>query len=104
MEVNVIILIVSTAVSIVGIVYSVIATILKSKKTKSVKLAQIMQTLPSYIKEAETVFGGNTGAAKLVYVLNKVCIDCIKNHLDYNQDDWTVEIEEILSTPQKKEV
>ena len=104
MELNVLLLIISTAVSIVGIVYSFIATILKSRKSKSVKLGKILQALPAYIQEAETIFGAKTGVAKLAYVLNKVNMDCIKERVDFIAEDWTVEVEDILMTPQKKNI
>ena len=104
MELRELLLIVSTAVSIGGIVYSFIATILKSKKSKSVKLAKILQVLPAYIQEAEAIFGAKTGVAKLAYVLNKVNMDCIKDRVDFNAEEWTTEVEDILTTPQKKNI
>ena len=103
MELNEILLIISAAVAVIGIVYSFIETITKGSKTKRIKLAKILQTLPTYIKEAEAVFGAKTGVAKLAYVLNKINIDCLKNDIEFIEEDWKVEIEDILSTPQKKE-
>lgn len=102
MELRELLLIVSTAVSIGGIVYSFIATILKSNKSKYVKLGQILQMLPAYIQEAETIFGAKTGVAKRAYVLNKVNMDCINDRVDFNAEEWTNAIEDILTAPQKK--
>lgn len=104
MELNGIIIIISTAVSIIGIVYSFIATILKGKKSKLVRSAQILQELPTYITEAETIFGSKTGVAKLAYVLSKINIACIQEHLKFDEEAWKNQVEDILQTPQKKEV
>lgn len=104
MELNEILLIVSSAVAVAGLIYSFIETITKGSKTKRIKLAKILQTLPTYIKEAEAVFGAKTGVAKLAYVLNKINIDCLKADIDFDEDQWKVEIEDILGTPQKKNI
>jgi len=103
MELNEILLIISASVAVVGLIYSFYETITKGPKKKRIELAKILQALPSYIKEAETIFGAKTGVAKLAYVLNKINIACIKANVDFDEDQWKVEIEDILSTPQKKE-
>lgn len=103
MELNEILLIISAAVAVAGLIYSFIQTVTKGSKTKRIKLAKILQALPTYIKEAEAVFGTKTGIAKLTYVLNKINIDCIKADIEFDEEEWKVEIEDILSTPQKKE-
>ena len=102
MELQTLFLIISCAISAIGILTTIFTTLSKIKTKKSVKLAQILQSLPSYIQEAESIFGAGFGAAKLSYVLNKVNIDCLSQGLGFNSEQWTVEIEDILSTPQKK--
>lgn len=98
--------------SIAGAAVSLLAVIVRlvydykrnGALSASVKLATIVQTLPSLISEAEKIFGSKSGAAKLSYVLNRVEINCLRNNVDFNLDDFTYEVERILSTPQKKEV
>ena len=102
MELQTYFLIGSSAISLFGIIATIATTIAKQKNTKSVKLAKILQALPSYIQEAESIFGARTGVAKLAYVLNKINIDCLSSGVAFNSEEWTVEIEDILSTPQKK--
>lgn len=70
----------------------------------SVKLATIVQTLPALIVEAEKIFGSGNGAAKLAHVLNRVELSCLRSGVEFNADDFSYEVEKILSTPQKKEV
>ncbi len=89
----------------VGIVMSVVSVLINKKKNKSqklVELAKIAQKLPEFISEAENIFGAGNGAAKLTYVLNKVQIECLKNNVEFNEEQFKGEIENILSTPEKK--
>lgn len=92
----------TTAISIITTVISVFANKNKNKSQKLVELAKIVQKLPGYIQEAETIFGAGTGTAKMAYVLNKVQLDCITNKVEYNEEQFKGEIENILTTPEKK--
>lgn len=104
MNVEFIYTIVSAAIAVIGIIYSIIATIKNSKKSKTNSLAHIYHQLPEIIKTAEElVQGDGQGLAKLNYVLNTVHMKCIESGLSFNEDDWSAEIENILSTPEKKE-
>ena len=97
---------ISIATTAIGIITTIISIITNKSKTKSqklVKLAKIVQKLPGYIQEAETIFGAGTGTAKMAYVLNKVQLDCIQNKVEYSEEQFKGEIENILSTPKKKE-
>lgn len=101
MDLNFIFLIISVSISVLGIVYSILSTLLYGKKKTSVKLAKILQALPELIKDAEGIFTAEScGASKLAYVLNQVHVMCLENHLEFNPSDWAVEIEGILATPQ----
>lgn len=93
----------TTAISVITTILTIIANKSKTKSNKLVELAKIAQKLPGYIQEAEQIFGGKTGTAKLAYVLNKVQIDCITKNIEYNEEQFKGEIENILSTPEKKE-
>ena len=99
--------IITTAASIiVTAATAIIATIQNKKKNKAqkkVEYTKIIQKLPEFIKESEDIFGSGTGTAKMVYVLNKVEIECLKSGIKYLQVQFEEEIEKILTTPQKKE-
>ena len=97
---------ISIATTAIGIITTIISIVTNKSKTKSqklVELAKIVQKLPGYIQEAETIFGAGTGTAKMAYVLNKVQLDCIQNKVDYSEEQFKGEIENILATPEKKE-
>lgn len=94
------------AATAIGTFISIITIIIDKKKNKSEKLvdlAKIVQKLPEFINEAEKIFGGGTGVAKVNYVLNKVQMNCIQNKIKYDENQFKGEIEKILATPQKKE-
>ena len=93
----------STAIGIITTIISIITNKSKTKSQKLVELAKIVQKCAGYIQEAETIFGAGTGTAKMAYVLNKVQLDCIQNKVEYNEEQLKGEIENILSTPKKKE-
>lgn len=93
----------TTAIGIITTIVSITTNKSKTKSQKLVKLAKIVQKLPGYIQEAETIFGAGTGTAKMAYVLNKVQLDCITNKVEYSEEQFKGEIENILSTPEKKE-
>ena len=102
-DVNFWISIVTTAIGIITTIITIIINKSKSKSQKLVELAKIVQKLPGYIQEAETIFGTGTGTAKMAYVLNKVQLDCIQNKVEYSEEQFKGEIENILATPEKKE-
>ena len=91
------------ATTAITIIINFITNKTKSKNQKLVELAKIVQKLPNFIQEAESIFGAQTGSAKLAYVLNKVQIECITKKVDYNEEQFKGEIENILCTPEKKE-
>lgn len=72
----------------------------------TVELAKIVQKIPNIINKAEELFPttGDTkyGPAKLDYVLKEIQILCIKNSVEYVEDAFKYEVEQILSTPQKE--
>lgn len=70
------------------------------KLSKSDDLLSILETLPSYISEAESLF--DNGRSKLAYVLQKVHLDCVANKYTYDETLIMSYIEDILETPQKK--
>ena len=74
----------------------------KSKREKTLKLAQILQELPNLILSAEK--SGYTGISKQKMVLIDIQKLCLEKQIEYNEKEWIVEIERILETPQKKEV
>lgn len=99
----------SVIVSAISIIMFVVTFIKNAKNKSSVKtyesailLNQVIANVPKYIKEAEAIFGGGNGLAKVNYVLNKLQIDCVKVGTNYDEDLMKSKIEEILETPQKK--
>ena len=80
-------------------ILSIVASKKKNKAQKFVELAKVVQKLPEYITEAEKIFGAGTGTAKMDYVLNKVQMACMQNNVEYNENQFKVEIEKILATP-----
>lgn len=71
---------------------------------KQLLLSNLKISLPIFIGEAEEMFGAGNGIAKLNYVLNKIHIKCLELSLPYEESEIKTQIEEILETPQKKEV
>jgi len=91
------------AISIIATIYAILCNNKKAKKQKLVEIAKISQKTLEYICEAEQIFGTKQGNSKLAFVLNKIEMECIKKHVEFDENDWKVEIEKILKTPQKKE-
>lgn len=91
--------VITAAIGAITTIISIIASNKKNKAQKLVELAKVVQKLPEYINEAETIFGGGTGIAKMTYVLNKVQTACMLNKVEYNENQFKVEIEKILATP-----
>lgn len=95
-------------IEIILIVLSVIIFLIRIFKTgKSDYLSALLVLLPDYIKEAEKKY--SSGSDKLYYVMTKVYAYLnslnLKNH---EKEKLAVQcvsyIENVLSTPQKKEV
>ena len=92
----------TVASSAIGIITTIIAIFTNKKKSRSqkvVELAKVVQKLPGYIQEAESIFGGGTGTAKMAWVLSKAQMECLANKVQYNEKQFKVEIENILATP-----
>lgn len=75
-----------------------------AQSSKDILLSNIKVGLPTFIAEAEELYGAGHGMAKLTYVLNKVHIKCLELSLPYNENELRTQIEAILETPQKKEI
>ncbi len=79
-----------------------------SEQTTLLKVAAILEKLPDYINQAEAIFPSSlypkAGLVRLNYVLLLINKECWSNNIDFNEDSWKAEIENILTTPQKKEV
>lgn len=90
----------SIGLAVVSIIVAFIGFI-KNKKTQ--KVSAILAKIPNYIIEAETIFGGGTGKAKLAYVLNKIQVDCVKANINISEEVLTQQIENVMETPQKKQ-
>lgn len=87
--------------AIITIITNVITLCKKNKKTK---VLEILSNIPSYVSQAEQIFGSGNGQAKLQWVLTKVQIDSVKANVDISEEEATSQIESVLQTPQKKEV
>ncbi len=89
----------------------------KSKRTKTIaengvqsdkgssKLFKeiVLDNLPKYMIMAESLYNGivnpsikKTGAQKLAFVLDKVKIDCLTNNIEYNEQEVTNKVEELV--------
>ena len=94
-------------VSIVGCAlacfFAVIDVLVSARKKRNVSLYKIMQKIPSFILEAESVLSSGSGSSKLAYVLARIQNECILHHVKYDEEAFSKEIENVLSTPQKKE-
>lgn len=83
----------------VSIIYNIVQLI---RNGKQVKLSSIIANIPTYVAEAEKLFGAGTGASKLSWVLTKVQMDCIKARIDADEGYITAQIESVLNAPEKK--
>lgn len=94
-------------VSIVGcalaLFFAVIDVVVSARKKRNVSLYKIMQKIPGFILEAESILFNASGPSKLAYVLNCIQNACVMNHVKYNKEAFTQEVENLLATPQKKE-
>lgn len=99
MSIQMMYLIGSIALDLVVIIVSVIVAFRKKPK----KLLTIFSQLPSIIKDAEAMFGGGHGGAKLRYALAQVKVLCLSSGLDFDEAYYKDKIEEILETPHSKD-
>ena len=97
-------IIVTCCITIVTSIIAVVNFFKSNKKTKTLKLAQILQKLPNIINQVEKLIGRGSGEVKRSLVLNQIQMLCLQNDIDFVEEDFIAEIEKILSTPQKKEV
>lgn len=107
---------------LVALLWSVITTVFavilyfKKRKTGQTKeetentlsiiqgLYNISQNIPKYISDAEAIFKGDKlGVARLSYVLQQIKVDCMEHGVTYDEDNYKQQIENIMSTPQKKD-
>lgn len=97
--------IVSIVCAALAVFFATLDLILSLRKKRNVSLYKIVEKIPSFIMEAESVLVGNhTGEAKLNYVLNKIQSLCILNKVHYDEVGFTEYVENVLQTPQRKEV
>lgn len=92
----------STAISTIMFILQKIKT---SKKNELVELAKIVQKIPQFINEAEQIFKNENGKIKKNYVTKEIQNECLLKDIEYEtrKEQFENEIENILSTPQKKE-
>lgn len=69
-----------------------------------VDIAAIVQKIPDYVNQAESMFGAERGAAKLSYVLQCLQLACLESGVSFEayREELSNEVEAVLSTPQKK--
>ena len=109
----------SLAITAVTTIFAIIKYLQAKKCSKSAKataeeneklrkvntLAKIIQQIPELVSKAEKLFPttGETkfGPQKLEYVLKELQILCMEQNIEYQENEFTFEIEKILSTPQK---
>ena len=92
---------VSLGITLASILVSVIVMLLHKKGNK---LASILALAPKYIIEAENLFGAGSGVGKLQYVLTKLQAECVKANVKADANELKERVEEILKTPQAKQV
>lgn len=108
MTTEIIKLAISGGVVILTLICSIIKILKEKNKTKKanqiVNLAKVLQKIPEHVCAAEELIGPGNGEKKLLIVLEKIKLDCLKLQVDYEaqEENLKVEIEKILDTPQKK--
>lgn len=85
--------------SCVGMIVSIILSIIKSKKAGSSNITStLLQQLPNLITEAEQMFGSGKGIYKLQWVLTQLEILALKNNTILNRETWTNYINSYVET------
>lgn len=95
---------------IIIIAYTVF-TVLKIKKSNNKtevaetlnKYAEIVKQIPTMINNAENSVGAGNGALKKTLVLQQIQLLCAEKGIEYKNEEFSQEIEKMLTTPQKKE-
>lgn len=78
---------------------SLIWAIIQAKRTGNKKgLLEMTALIPSLVAEAEQMFGGGNGVAKLNYVLTKLRIYALEHNVKANTDDLTAQVESVVAT------
>lgn len=90
---------VSIGLTIVTVIINIITLLSKNKKNT---VLGIIGKIASYVCEAESIFGAGNGQAKLNWVLTKVQIDAVKANVKIEDETIINQVENVLSTPQKK--
>lgn len=89
----------SVLVSAVLTIASLIWGIIQAKRTGNKKgLLEMTALIPTLVAEAEQLFGGGNGVAKLNYVLTKLRIYALEHNVKANTDDLTAQVESVVST------
>lgn len=96
---------VSIVTAALALAFGIIDIFLAIRKKRNVSLYKIIEKIPIFIDEAESCLGESHGVQKLVYVLSKIQNECVLQGVKYNKNEEAFKsiIEDILSTPQKKE-
>jgi len=95
----------SIVVGIITIGVIVVGCYALDRKDKAKeRLMEVLTALAKYVEEAERLFGSGKGSAKLEYVIAKVQMECIEKHVKLSIDAIKDHIEQILSTPHKKQI
>lgn len=78
---------------------SLIWAIIQAKKTGNKKgLLEMSALIPSLVAEAEQMFGGGNGVAKLNYVLTKLRIYALEHNVKADTDNLTAQVESVVAT------
>lgn len=83
---------------LVSFVVSLVSAI---KKKRVQELIKVLNKIPSYISQIESIFPNGFGTCKLGYVLGQVERFCKLNHIEFDEAYFTKYIESILATPTK---
>lgn len=94
-------LIIASATILINLVCAIIVIVKKTKENKNISISEVVnELLPTLINQAELLFGSKTGETKQNYVLEEIKkITNSKTAVKIAK----IQLENILSTPQKKE-
>lgn len=91
-----IVAIISIAVSIISIIKMVITLF---KKDRTLGLIAILNKIPTWITQIESLFPLGNGVIKLDYVLKQIKRECENLHVVYNEQYFKDVVEKTLATP-----
>ena len=101
--VNAIISYTGYAVSAIVLVLGIILKIKDARKyNKAQALSIVFNEVANTVSEAERIFGGGNGYAKLAWAISKLQMLALKNNVEISDEDLKVKIEEVLTAPEKK--